>query len=195
MGDVVAIEPFATDGRGKVQEGADEEIFALEREGSVRNRQARQVLERSPMSTEHCRSPSAGRLAASGDALRRLKQQDTSTAIPYNDRTARRQPEGAIVIITEDGGSNDSLAVTRHRLRTRRVIPDYCFRAAVLSLWDSRERWGGVCGRSREGWRTERVGWGGGGGGWGVGWGGGVKRCSSVSTWLFNISCLANPST
>ncbi|PSP68404.1 type II methionyl aminopeptidase, partial [Halobacteriales archaeon QH_8_67_27] len=38
VGDVVAVEPFATDGGGKVQEGSHEEIFALEREGSVRDR-------------------------------------------------------------------------------------------------------------------------------------------------------------
>ncbi|ODR81917.1 type II methionyl aminopeptidase, partial [Haladaptatus sp. W1] len=44
VGDVVAIEPFATDGTGKVGEGAEEEIFALERESSVRDRSARQAL-------------------------------------------------------------------------------------------------------------------------------------------------------
>ncbi|EMA42360.1 type II methionyl aminopeptidase, partial [Halobiforma nitratireducens] len=44
VGDVVAIEPFATDGGGKVTEGASEEIYALEREGTVRNRQARDAL-------------------------------------------------------------------------------------------------------------------------------------------------------
>lgn len=45
VGDVVAVEPFATTGSGKVREGASEEIFALETEGSVRNRDARAALE------------------------------------------------------------------------------------------------------------------------------------------------------
>ncbi|PSP46169.1 type II methionyl aminopeptidase [Halobacteriales archaeon QH_1_68_42] len=45
VGDVVAIEPFATDGTGKVSEGSQEEIYALEREGTVRNRAARQALD------------------------------------------------------------------------------------------------------------------------------------------------------
>jgi len=44
-GDVVAIEPFATDGGGKVTEGSTEEIYSLEAERSVRNREARQALE------------------------------------------------------------------------------------------------------------------------------------------------------
>ena len=45
IGDVVAIEPFATDGRGKVGEGTTEEIFEKVEDGSVRDRRARQVLE------------------------------------------------------------------------------------------------------------------------------------------------------
>ncbi|WP_255192281.1 type II methionyl aminopeptidase [Natronobeatus ordinarius] len=44
VGDVVAIEPFATDGGGKVTEGSKEEIFSLQNERSVRNRQAREAL-------------------------------------------------------------------------------------------------------------------------------------------------------
>ncbi|PSQ40087.1 type II methionyl aminopeptidase [Halobacteriales archaeon SW_5_70_135] len=45
VGDVVAIEPFATTGSGKVREGAQEEIYALETERSVRDRAARRALE------------------------------------------------------------------------------------------------------------------------------------------------------
>ena len=44
-GQAVAIEPFVTDGRGKVGEGATEEIFELVEDRSVRNRSARQALE------------------------------------------------------------------------------------------------------------------------------------------------------
>jgi len=83
VGDVVAIEPFATDGTGKVTEGAEEEIFALEREGNVRNRQARQALEQI---TEEFRTlPFATRWIESSRAemaLRRLKAQDIVHGYP-----------------------------------------------------------------------------------------------------------------
>jgi len=106
VGDVVAIEPFATDGRGKVQEGADEEIFALEREGSVRNRQARQVLEQ--VTEEYRTLPFAARWLDSPRAemaLRRLKQQDIVHGYPVlkeQDGAYVSQKEHT-VIITEDG--------------------------------------------------------------------------------------------
>jgi methionyl aminopeptidase len=106
VGDVVAIEPFATDGRGKVQEGADEEIFALEREGSVRNRQARQVLEQ--ITEEYRTLPFAARWLDSPRAemaLRRLKQQDIVHGYPVlkeQDGAYVSQKEHT-VIITEDG--------------------------------------------------------------------------------------------
>ncbi|WP_336329885.1 type II methionyl aminopeptidase [Haloarcula sp. CGMCC 1.2071] len=106
VGDVVAIEPFATDGRGKVQEGADEEIFALEREGSVRNRQARQVLEQ--ITEEYRTLPFAARWLDSPRAemaLRRLKQQDIIHGYPVlkeQDGAYVSQKEHT-VIITEDG--------------------------------------------------------------------------------------------
>ncbi|MFC7077053.1 type II methionyl aminopeptidase [Haloarcula halophila] len=105
-GDVVAIEPFATDGGGKVQEGADEEIFALEREGNVRNRQARQVLDQI---TEEFRTlPFAARWLDSSRAemaLRRLQQQDIVHGYPVlkeQDGYYVSQKEHT-VIITEDG--------------------------------------------------------------------------------------------
>ncbi|MBV0900485.1 type II methionyl aminopeptidase [Haloarcula salina] len=106
VGDVVAIEPFATDGRGKVQEGSSEEIFALEREGSVRNRQARQVLEQ--ITEEYRTLPFAARWLDSPRAemaLRRLKQQDIVHGYPVlkeRDGAYVSQKEHT-VIITEDG--------------------------------------------------------------------------------------------
>ncbi|WP_121820480.1 type II methionyl aminopeptidase [Halostella salina] len=106
VGDVVAIEPFATDGSGKVNEGADEEIFALEREGSIRNRQARQALEQI---TEEFRTlPFATRwldTSRAKMALRRLKANDIVHGYPV-----LKEDDGALVsqkehtlIVTPDG--------------------------------------------------------------------------------------------
>lgn len=45
-GDVIAIEPFATDGRGKVQEGSEEEIYSIQNpDARVRSRRARDLVE------------------------------------------------------------------------------------------------------------------------------------------------------
>jgi methionyl aminopeptidase len=105
-GDVVAIEPFATDGGGKVREGNDEEIFALERERSVRDRRARQALEQI---TEEFRTlPFATRwldTARATMALRRLKRQDVVHGYPVlkeEDGRLVSQKEHT-VIVTEDG--------------------------------------------------------------------------------------------
>jgi methionyl aminopeptidase len=106
VGDVVAIEPFATDGGGKVREGNDEEIFALERERSVRDRRARQALEQI---TEEFRTlPFATRwldTSRATMALRRLKRQDVVHGYPV-----LKEKEGRLVsqkehtiIVTEDG--------------------------------------------------------------------------------------------
>jgi len=106
VGDVVAIEPFATDGRGKVSEGNTEEIYSLERERSVRNRQARQILD---TVTEKYRTlPFAARwfdVPRAEMALRRLKQQDVIHGYPV-----LKEEEGRLVsqaehtlIVTEDG--------------------------------------------------------------------------------------------
>jgi methionyl aminopeptidase len=106
VGDVVAIEPFATDGRGKVNEGHEEEIYSLERERSVRSRAARQVLERI---TERYRTlPFAARWIEGQRAdmtIRRLKQQDVLHGYPV-----LKEEEGQLVsqaehtlIVTEDG--------------------------------------------------------------------------------------------
>lgn len=106
VGDVVAIEPFATDGTGKVTEGAEEEIFALEHEGSVRNRQARQALEQI---TEDFRTlPFATRWIEAGRAemtLRRLKTQDIIHGYPVlkeDDGKLVSQKEHTL-IVTPDG--------------------------------------------------------------------------------------------
>jgi methionyl aminopeptidase len=105
-GDVVALEPFATDGGGKVQEGSDEEIWALEHERSVRNRQARQALEQI---TEDFRTlPFATRWLDVDRAemtLRRLSQQDVVHGYPVlkeDEGTLVSQKEHT-VIVTEDG--------------------------------------------------------------------------------------------
>jgi len=106
VGDVVAIEPFATDGGGKVKEGSDEEIFALEEEASIRDRQARQALEQI---TEEFRTlPFATRwldVSRPQMALRRLKQRDIVHGYPV-----LKEEEGHYVsqkehtvIVTEDG--------------------------------------------------------------------------------------------
>ncbi|PSQ26916.1 type II methionyl aminopeptidase [Halobacteriales archaeon QS_9_67_15] len=106
VGDVVAVEPFATDGGGKVQEGSHEEIFALEREGSVRDRTARQALEQI---TEEFRTlPFAARwldVRRPEMALRRLQRQDIVHGYPVlkeEDGRMVSQKEHT-VIVTEDG--------------------------------------------------------------------------------------------
>jgi len=105
-GDVVAIEPFATDGGGKVREGSEEEIFALEHEGSVRNRAAREALDQI---TEEFRTlPFATRWLDGSRpemALRRLQRQDIVHGYPVlkeQDGYLVSQKEHTI-IVTDDG--------------------------------------------------------------------------------------------
>jgi methionyl aminopeptidase len=106
VGDVVAIEPFATDGSGKVSEGSDEEIFALEREASVRDRSARQALEQI---TEEFRTlPFATRwldVKRPKMALRRLKSQDILHGYPVlkEDEGAFVSQKEHTIIVTPDG--------------------------------------------------------------------------------------------
>jgi len=106
VGDVIAIEPFATDGGGKVTEGSDEEIFALDQEGSVRDRAARQALDQI---TEEFRTlPFATRwleVPRPEMALRRLVRQDIVHGYPV-----LKEQEGYYVsqkehtvVVTEDG--------------------------------------------------------------------------------------------
>lgn len=106
VGDAVAIEPFATDGSGKVHEGSKEQIFALEHEGSVRNNQARDALEQI---TEEFRTlPFAARwldTPRAEMALRRLKMNNIVHGYPVlkeDDGKLVSQKEHT-VIVTEDG--------------------------------------------------------------------------------------------
>jgi len=106
VGDVIAIEPFATDGRGKVREGNKEEIYGLEHERSVRNRQARQILE--TITEEYHTLPFAGRwfdVRRTDMALRRLKQQDVIHGYPVLKEEGGRLVSQAehTLIVTEDG--------------------------------------------------------------------------------------------
>jgi methionyl aminopeptidase len=103
---VVAVEPFATDGRGKVSEGSKEEIYSLEREASVRNRAARQVLEQ--VTEEYRTLPFAARWIDSTRAemsLRRLEQQGAIHGYPVLKEDEGRMVSQAehTVIVTEDG--------------------------------------------------------------------------------------------
>ncbi|MHC3439428.1 type II methionyl aminopeptidase [Natrialbaceae archaeon A-gly3] len=106
VGDVVAIEPFATDGGGKVTEGGKEEIFSLQNDRSVRNRQARQALEQI---TEEFRTlPFATRWLETDRAemaLRRLKSRDVVHGYPVlkEDEGCLVSQKEHTVIVTEDG--------------------------------------------------------------------------------------------
>ena len=83
VGDVVAIEPFATDGSGKVREGSTEEIYSLVEEKPVRDRRARQLLEH--VAEEYRMLPFAARWLDDTRAemsLRRLKLNDTIRSYP-----------------------------------------------------------------------------------------------------------------
>jgi len=106
VGDVVAIEPFATDGGGKVAEGSDEEIFALDSESSVRDRRARDALDQI---TDQFRTlPFARRwldVSRAEMALRKLKQRNIIHGYPVLKEQAGcyvSQKEHT-VIVTEDG--------------------------------------------------------------------------------------------
>jgi methionyl aminopeptidase len=105
-GDVVAIEPFATDGSGKVGEGSETEIFALEDERSVRNRDARQALDQI---TEQFRTlPFATRwldVDRPEMALRRLERQNVVHSYPVLKEDAGNlvSQKEHTVIVTEDG--------------------------------------------------------------------------------------------
>ncbi|EMA42490.1 type II methionyl aminopeptidase [Halococcus saccharolyticus] len=105
-GDVVAVEPFATDGGGKVSEGGDEQIYALDREQSVRNRDARKALEQI---TEEFRTlPFATRwldVDRPEMALRRLERQNVVHGYPVlkEDDGALVSQKEHTIIVTEDG--------------------------------------------------------------------------------------------
>jgi len=105
VGQVVAIEPFATDGRGKVGEGGSEEIYEQVTDGTIRDRRARQVLEEIEAFDD---LPFAARWLDSSRsemALRRLKMADIVKGYPV-----LKEADGQLVsqaehtlIITDDG--------------------------------------------------------------------------------------------
>ena len=106
VGDVVAIEPFATDGGGKVTEGAHEEIYSLEREASVRDRGARQALEQ--IVEEFKTLPFARRWLETSRAemaLRRLEQKNVVHGYPVlqEDEGCLVSQREHTVIVTEGG--------------------------------------------------------------------------------------------
>ncbi len=105
VGQVIAIEPFATDGRGKVGEGATEEIYEQVSDGTVRDRRARAVLDELAAFDD---LPFAGRWLDSSRsemALRRLKMANIVKGYPV-----LKEADGQLVsqaehtlIVTEDG--------------------------------------------------------------------------------------------
>ncbi|GGL27083.1 type II methionyl aminopeptidase [Halarchaeum grantii] len=105
-GDVLAVEPFATTGSGKVTEGSKTEIYSLVDDRSVRNRQARQVLE--TVREEYRELPFAKRWLDSPRAdmaVRRLEMEGVLRSYPV-----LQESEGELVgqaehtiIVTEDG--------------------------------------------------------------------------------------------
>jgi len=105
-GQVVAIEPFATDGSGKVGEGTHEQIFELQEERSVRDRAARQALEQ--ITSEFDGLPFAARWLDTPRptmALRRLKADGAIKGYPVlkeEQGTLVSQAEHSL-IVTEDG--------------------------------------------------------------------------------------------
>ena len=106
VGDVVAIEPFATDGSGKVHDGSVQQIYALQEERQVRNRAARAILDQ--ITEEYRTLPFAVRWLdhpRAEMALRRLEMQDVVTGYPIlqeDDGCHVTQAEHT-VIVTEDG--------------------------------------------------------------------------------------------
>ncbi|MCL9816704.1 type II methionyl aminopeptidase [Natronocalculus amylovorans] len=105
VGQVIAIEPFATDGRGKVTEGTDEEIYEQVGSGSVRDRRARKVLEEIEAFEN---LPFAARWldnSRADIALRRLKMANIVKGYPVlkeDDGQLVSQAEHTL-IVTEDG--------------------------------------------------------------------------------------------
>jgi len=105
-GDVVAIEPFATTGSGRVSEGSSEEIYSLVEDRQVRDRSARQLLE--DVREDHRELPFAKRWFDGGRtdmAIRRLEQAGVLRSYPV-----LKEREGELVsqaehtmVVTEDG--------------------------------------------------------------------------------------------
>ncbi|MDZ7700680.1 MAG: type II methionyl aminopeptidase [Halobacteriales archaeon] len=105
-GQVLAIEPFASTGSGKVGEGSKTEIYSLVEAKPVRDRRARQLLE--TVAEEYQTLPFAARWLEGSRvdiSLTRLERGDAIRSYPV-----LREDEGALVsqaehtlIVTEDG--------------------------------------------------------------------------------------------
>jgi methionyl aminopeptidase len=106
-GDVVAIEPFATDGGGKVKEGGDEEIYSLQNpDARVRSRRARDLVE--TVTEEYRTLPFAKRWIDNDRldmSLRRLKSTDVVEGYPVlkEDEGFYVSQAEHTVIVEEDG--------------------------------------------------------------------------------------------
>jgi methionyl aminopeptidase len=105
-GDVIAIEPFATTGRGKVSEGAVTEIYSLVAPAPVRSRTAKQVLQtvestyrELPFATRWLDSPRAAL------SVRRLTDRGILHGYPVLQAESGALVSQAehTVIVTEDG--------------------------------------------------------------------------------------------
>jgi len=106
-GDVIAIEPFATDGRGKVKEGTVEEIYSIQDpDARIRSRRARDLVE--TVHGEYRTLPFAKRWLDDDRldmSLRRLKASDVVEGYPVlkeRDGFFVSQAEHT-VIVEEDG--------------------------------------------------------------------------------------------
>jgi len=106
VGDVLAIEPFATDGSGRVGEGSKTEIYSLVDDRTVRQRKAREILE--TVREEYQELPFAARNFGGGRekmALQRLEQDGVLRDYPVlkeDDGTLVAQAEHTL-IVTETG--------------------------------------------------------------------------------------------
>lgn len=105
-GDVLAIEPFATTGGGKVSEGSATEIYEVQEGGRVRDRRARDLLE--TLEADYGELPFAARWLESDRtemALRRLEQADRLRSYPVLKEQAGELVSQAehTLIVTEEG--------------------------------------------------------------------------------------------
>lgn len=106
VGDVIAIEPFATTGRGKVSEGAVTQIYSLIAPAPVRSRTAKQVLQ--TVETEYRDLPFATRWLDSAReelSVRRLTDRGILHGYPVLQAESGALVSQAehTVIVTTDG--------------------------------------------------------------------------------------------
>lgn len=105
-GDVLAIEPFATTGGGKVTEGSGAEIYSVEETGGVRDRRARELLE--TLDETYGELPFAARWLDGGRTEMSLRRLERSGKV--RDYPVLKESDGELVsqaehtlIVTEDG--------------------------------------------------------------------------------------------